>query len=177
VGSAAAAHWTLHKIASTPAAILDGSADGEALIGPPLTLPTNRRPLVYLAGPFFSTAELWVVDLLQRELRWTLGADVFSPYHDVGEGDTDVAAKDLEGLAASTSVLALLDGNDSGTIFEVGWAVHAGIPVVGFADRVDREAMKMLEGSGVEFHRDLSSAAYRAVWVAMGASISPGWQS
>jgi hypothetical protein len=175
VGSAAAAHWTLYKTAPTPPELL-GGADSETYVGPALPRP-DRPARVYLAGPFFSTSELWLVDLLRRELRWTLGTEVFSPYHDVGVGDSDVAAKDLAGLSECTSVLALLDGADPGTVFEVGWAIRAGIPVVGFADRVDLEAMKMLIGSGVELHHDLSSAAYRAVWAAMGASVNPGWQS
>ena len=84
---------------------------------------------------------------------------------------------DLAGLRSSDAVLALLDHSDSGTIFEVGWAVAAQIPVVGFGRVVEKEGMKMLGGSSVELHRDLATACYRAAWAAMGLSIEPGWMT
>jgi hypothetical protein len=127
-------------------------------------------PKVYLAAPFFDLADRWLVELAVEALRG-LGAEVFSPLHDVGIGGTEVAVADLAGLADCTSVLALLDGFDGGTIFETGWAAKAGIPVVGFCRRPLDDELKMLAGTGAEIHDDLSTALYRAVWSGAGIAL------
>lgn len=168
VGSAAAAHWCSTRVPAVPAAVLAGKTSGL-----PAALPPTR-PLVYLAGPFFTVPDRWLVEELRNTLE-SLGVDVFSPLHDVGEGGDDVAVADLDGLARCDAVLALLDGADAGTIFEVGWAVREGIAVVGYAKVLDREVTKMMAGTAVELHRDLSTACYRAAWAGMGLRTVPGW--
>jgi len=61
--------------------------------------------------------------LTKRVWRCGNGLRVFSPYHDVGIGiGKDVAPKDIEALKRSRAVLAIIDGVDTGTIFEVGYA-------------------------------------------------------
>ena len=99
-------------------------------------IESNRKPLgpdeydVYLAGPFFNMPELWLVDEARLALRG-MGLKVFSPYHDVGIGiGEDVAPKDIEALERSRAVLAIVDGVDTGTIFEVGYARALAKPVV-----------------------------------------------
>jgi nucleoside 2-deoxyribosyltransferase len=87
--------------------------------------------MVYLAGPFFSLAERWLVET-SRAVLAGLGASVFSPLHDVGVGGDEVAAPDLDGLRRADAVFALLDGWDPGTVYEVGWAHREDLPVVGF---------------------------------------------
>ena len=67
-------------------------------------------------------------------------------------------------------MLALLDGDDPGTLFEVGWARKAGIPVVGFGAKPHPEGIKMLVGTDVTVVEDLASAVYQALWVGMGAN-------
>jgi hypothetical protein len=121
---------------------------------------------VYLAGPFFTLAEQWLVELARTSLSG-LGATVFSPLHDVGHGGPQVAREDLEGLAKCRSVLAILDGADSGTWFEVGWAHRAGIPVIGYCEPQSQGELKMAVGNDIEVHTDLSTAVYRAIWAAM----------
>jgi hypothetical protein len=121
---------------------------------------------VYLAGPFFTLAQQWLVELARTSLSG-LGATVFSPLHDVGVGGPQVARADLEGLARCRSVLALLDGADSGTWFEVGWAHRAGIPVIGYCEPQSQCELKMAVGNDIEVHTDLSTAVYRAIWAAM----------
>lgn len=123
---------------------------------------------VYLAGPFFCLSEQWLIDLIFGVFHG-LGASVFSPYHEVGMGGDEVAVKDLDGLAKCDSVLAILDNYDPGTIFEAGWAVKMGKPVVGFVSDISNGALKMLRGSGVELYDDLSTAVYRSAWLGMGA--------
>lgn len=170
VGSAAAAHYCSTLAPALPAALLAG--DFSSLPDP----LEPARPAVYLAGPFFAVGERWLVDQTRDALS-TLGADPWSPVHEVGPGGLDVARKDIDGLEGCRAVLALLDGSDPGTVFEVGWALRHGIPVVGYATAVDPEATKMLAGLGAELHRDLSTACYRAVWAGMGNPVTPGWRS
>jgi nucleoside 2-deoxyribosyltransferase len=119
---------------------------------------------VYLAGPFFSLAQRWMIEEA-RKLLIEMGATVFSPVHEVGPGPASfVAPKDIEGLEASDVVLALVDGMDPGTIFEVGYARSRGIPVVVFAENAKAEDLKMMQGTGCELVDDFSSAIYRTLW-------------
>ena len=75
------------------------------------------RPQVYLAGPFFSLAQLWMVTEARNALK-DLGLRVFSPYHDVGLGSAeDVVQKDLQAIHNCDLVFAIGDGLDSGTIY------------------------------------------------------------
>lgn len=119
---------------------------------------------VYIAAPFFNLAELWMVEEIRSRLL-EMGVEVFSPLHDVGRGPaSEVAAKDLEGLDNCRAVLAVLNGGDAGTIFEVGYAVAKGIPVVALAQNVRPEDLKMPDGAGCHIAEDLVSAIYHVVW-------------
>ena len=123
-----------------------------------------RDVRIYLAGPFFNYGERWLVELM-REGLWDLGVGVFSPLHDVGIGPPlEVAPADIQGLEDCDAVLALLDGVDSGTLFEVGYAKARNIPVVGFADQPKNSELTMLLGTGVPVYSSLAPAAYHAVW-------------
>lgn len=126
----------------------------------------GRRRKVYLAGPFFTLGELWVVDQIRRSLL-EMGLDVFSPYHDVGMGDAaDVVPKDIEGIRECDLLLAIMDGTDSGTVFEVGYAHRDGKPVIVYAENETAENCKMMVGSGCFMCTDFVSAIYKTVWVA-----------
>lgn len=123
---------------------------------------------IYLAGPFFCTAQQWAIDEARGALK-DMGFRVFSPIHEVGEGPADyVAPKDLEGLQASGVVLALVDGLDSGTLFEVGYAVAKDIPVVVVAESVGADPLTMLLGSKCLVTNDLATGLYAACWKVMG---------
>jgi hypothetical protein len=123
----------------------------------------NPRP-VYLAGPFFSTAQTWLIEEVRSALI-DAGVQVFSPIHDVGEGPAhEVAPADLQAIDRSGLVLALLDGLDAGTLFEVGYARARGIPVVGIGECVDEPQLTMLVGSGCIIRDDLCSGIYEACW-------------
>lgn len=127
----------------------------------------GRRPRIYLAAPFFTIAELWLVAQC-RSFLIDAGADVFSPYHDVGLGGAGVAVLDLEGLASCDAVFAILDGWDAGTLFETGWSTLRGIPVVAVSSIPDGIASTMLVGTGAEVHSDFVTAMYRAIWRGLG---------
>lgn len=122
---------------------------------------------VYLAGPFFTLSQRWLIELA-RESLLGLGGSVFSPLHDVGPGDDEVAEKDLVGLDSCTAMLALLDEVDAGVLFESGWACRGEIPVTVYTEHTDDDQLKMVRGSGAEICDDLSSAIYRALWASMG---------
>jgi pfkB family carbohydrate kinase/Nucleoside 2-deoxyribosyltransferase len=155
VASNAAAHWCETKDFATPTEVLDGTYTGELV-------PTIKAGPVYLAGPFFNLQQRWLIDVVNA----SLSPHVWSPSHQVGAGGLEVAKQDLDGLELCDSVLALLDDNDQGTVFEVGWATKMAIPVVMYAEHLDAEGSKMLLGTGTQHYDDLSTAVYKAQWAA-----------
>lgn len=127
----------------------------------------GHAPNVYLAGPFFTLAQLWLVGQARRDLL-AMGLDVFSPYHDVGVGSAqDVVEKDLEGVRDCDVLFAIGDGLDSGTIYEIGYARALNKPVVFYAENESSEDRKMMEGSACVITDDYVSAMYRTVWEAV----------
>lgn len=129
-------------------------------------IPKNGS--VYLAGPFFSLPEHWLVEEAKANLS-ELGLEVLSPYHAVVSTDPQIFAKgDMEMLHRSTRVFALLDGFDPGTLFEVGAAVELGIPVVAFSRHARLHAderLNMLRGLGIEIYDDYAYAISRTLQV------------
>lgn len=126
----------------------------------------QKKGLVYLAGPFFTLSEKLFVSEC-RNLLQAMGTNVFSPYHDVGEGKAeDVAPKDIEKLRECTCVFAIVDGLDSGTIFEVGYAVAIGKKVVAYVENETDGALKMLKGTGCDIEKDFTTAIYKTCWYA-----------
>lgn len=135
-----------------------------ALAALPYQPVSAGRGTIYLAAPFFDIGQRWLVEEVRMVLRG-LGATVFSPCHEVGPGPANVVApRDIEGLDRADVLFAVLNGLDPGTIFEVGYAVRRGIPVVALAQNVKEEDLKMVVGTGCDVVDDLATAAYRAVW-------------
>lgn len=165
----------LSEAAATAGAAVaqDTGAADTAVDASALRLQPGYAPKIYLAGPFFTLSERWLVERVRAALSG-LGARVFSPIHDVGPGGIEVALKDLDGLDSCDAVLALLDGFDPGTIYETGWAARENIPVVGFSSETHPKESKMLVGMGAEIHTDLTTAMYRVVWAGLGLTLSPG---
>ncbi|MGV8131394.1 MAG: PfkB family carbohydrate kinase [Candidatus Pacearchaeota archaeon] len=119
---------------------------------------------VYLAGPFFTFSERWLIDQI-RDALLGFRLKVFSPWHDVGHGvASDVVPKDLEALENSGIVFAVVDGLDSGTLFEIGYAVKMGIPVIAYVENETSDSIKMLEGTNCILEKDLSTAIYKCFW-------------
>lgn len=122
---------------------------------------------VYLAGPFFDLAQVWLVQQTRADLL-DMGLLVFSPYHDIGLGSADdVVTKDIEGIIQSDLVLAITDGLDPGTIFEIGFARALNKPVVIYNERHQDENLKMMDGSGCTICTDYTSALYSTLWEAV----------
>ncbi|MFV9485188.1 nucleoside 2-deoxyribosyltransferase [Pseudomonas aeruginosa] len=104
-----------------------------------------------------------------RSALQDMGFNVFSPIHDVGVGPAkDVAQADLKALDACSVVLAVLDGLDPGTLFEVGYARAKGIPVIAVAESVDPSALTMFIGSDCYITNDFTTAIYVTCWTLMG---------
>jgi nucleoside 2-deoxyribosyltransferase len=121
-------------------------------------------PLVYLAGPFFTLAELWLIDQARTNLR-EMGLRVFSPYHDVGHGSADdVVELDLKAIRECDAIYAIADSMDSGTIFEVGYARALGKPVVFYSENESDGNKKMMEGSNCILCDDYVTSIYKMLW-------------
>lgn len=117
---------------------------------------------IYLAGPFFSLPQRWMIEESYRYLQ-ELGLKVFSPLHDVGHGAAhSVVPADIEGIDMSDAMFAILDGLDTGTVFEVGYARAKGKPVYALAQAVSGEDLKMIIGSECKVFDDFSTALYHA---------------
>lgn len=156
-----------------PSVILDDET--EAL--EPISV-NDEKAKVYIAGPFFTMAELWLVEQACRALD-SLGVSFFSPYHEAGllRDYTDdqvhqteierVVEADLKGLSECKAVFAILDGCDPGTIFEIGWAVRHNIPVVALSQNPKPADQTMVRGSkSCSISDDFASAIYRVAWAA-----------
>lgn len=127
---------------------------------------SGNRPQVYLAGPFFDLAQVWMVEQAVKMLK-ALGLRVFSPYHDIGLGIAqDVVERDLQGIRESDILFAIADGLDPGTIYEIGYARALCKPVVVYSERQSVEDMKMMEGSNCIICNDYTTAIYRTLWEA-----------
>ncbi|MGE7273610.1 PfkB family carbohydrate kinase [Brevibacillus panacihumi] len=94
---------------------------------------------IYLAGPFFSTQEIqWVKHVCDR--LEDAGFIVLSPSRENGfifndtsyEQRKNIFQSDIDLLKSSDIVVALLDHDDPGTCFEIGYAFEKGLPVYGF---------------------------------------------
>jgi nucleoside 2-deoxyribosyltransferase len=165
--SRAAAQYVNDHILPIPEEALDLNRDF-----PFKALKLRIQPLddsdyhVYLAAPFFNIGQSWLLEEARLALR-TMGLKVFSPCHDVGLGSAhDVAPKDIEAIRHSRTMLALIDGLDAGTIFEVGYARSLGIPVIALAQSTPEEPLKMIKGSGCNVVSDFVTGIYQTSWAA-----------
>lgn len=120
---------------------------------------------IYLAGPFFNMGQRWMIDQCRQALL-DFGFTVFSPLHDVGIGKPqEVVVKDIEGLRNCDAVFAIIDGLDSGTMFELGYAQSLNKKIICLCELEKPEALTMLMGTGCLIEADLATAIYKTVWI------------
>jgi hypothetical protein len=118
----------------------------------------------YLASPFFTLGERWVVDEARRCLE-EIGMSVFSPVHDIGSGPAElVAPADLAAIDECDVVFAVIDGLDSGTLFEIGYARALKKPVYALAQSASDADLKMIVGSGCTVFDDFVTAVHHLAW-------------
>ena len=75
-----------------------------------------------------------------------------------------MAYKDKEAIDQCDAMFAILDGTDSGTLFEVGYARAKGKPVYALAQTVSDEDLKMVEGSSCRVFDDFVTALHHVAW-------------
>jgi len=123
---------------------------------------------VYLAGPFFHLAQIWMIEEARTHLK-SAGLEVFSPFHDIGLGSAqDVVQKDIDAIKKCDVIFAIADGLDPGTIFEIGYARSIDKPVVIYSEvEVGAESLKMMEGTGCEIYSNFATAIYATRWKAV----------
>lgn len=165
--------WASHEQEPVSAAMAASRAVAEYVDTMSLPIARNLGELpeavavdgrVYLAAPFFNIGQRWLVDEARRALK-ELGLKVFSPIHDGGGGPGEkVGPADLEALKECDLVFALLDGMDSGTLFEVGWARAVNKPVYALAQSASEEDLKMIIGSECRVFDDFVTALHHAAW-------------
>jgi hypothetical protein len=174
--------WMLEGIHPNEAAVFASQCTAEFCETQTLPLPKlpNYRNLIserdkprkiYLAAPFFTSADRWLVHEL-RKLLISFGNDVFSPYHDVGiinditslEAQKEIAYLDLKALENAEVILVVANGLDTGTIFELGYAVAKGKRVIVLIENINLNDLTMIAGSGCEIVSDISTAIYKASW-------------
>jgi hypothetical protein len=161
VEAARAASRAVAEYASSMALPCPSSTD---LNGSPLPEARAAGGQVYLAGPFFTISQRWLIDEARRCLT-ELGMNVFSPVHDIGHGPAEtIAPADLAALDRCDAVFAVLDGIDSGTVFEIGHARARGKPVYVLAQTVSDEDLKMVVGSGCRVFDDFVTALHHTAW-------------
>lgn len=121
-------------------------------------------PKVYLAGPFFTLSQLWIVEQARKNLT-EMGLTVFSPYHDVGLGSADqVVQHDIDAINNCSVLFAIVDSLDPGTIFEIGYARAKDIPVIIYCENETPEDLKMMEGTNCTICKDYVTAIYKTLW-------------
>lgn len=127
----------------------------------------NQVKKIYLAGPFFTMEQRWLINEA-RSILLEFGNDVFSPFHDVGIGHFEdsrkIALLDLEALKRSDVVFAIGSGLDAGTLYEIGFARSLNKRVVIFVENVKNEDLTMLAGTDCEIVHDFSTAIYKVSW-------------
>ena len=161
--SRAAAFYVGSRTLPVPKNVIQESIELEPLLRQSTPLRDDEYH-VYLAGPFFTMAQLWLVEETKFALQ-NMGLRVFSPFHEIGIGKAkDVAPKDIAALRQSRVVLDIIDGLDAGTVYEVGFARALNKAVIVFAECTNEEPLKMMTGTDCEIVRDFSSAIYRTVW-------------
>lgn len=165
LASLSTAHYCQTASLPISAEVVKTFSPSPVVIGPSGFPSDHNR--VYLAGPFFTMAQRWLIEQSRRYLS-EQGFRVFSPFHDVGYGSAaEVVPADISALEKSDFVFAIVDGLDSGTLFEIGYAKAIGKPVVAFVQNESEQNLKMLEGTNCEIVSDFASAIYRITWTAI----------
>lgn len=120
---------------------------------------------IYLAGPFFSISELWLIEKL-KSIFELYGIEVFSPYHDVGvsNNNIEIAKDDLDGLQKADNIFAIANNFDPGTIFEIGYARALNKNVYMYLEYSDKKDLVMFDGTGCIISNKIDYLIYKAIW-------------
>jgi len=127
--------------------------------------PKNlQNKQVYLASPFFALSELILIDKI-RSTFLSFGIKVFSPFHDVGIGNSEkIAHMDIEGINNSDIIFCLFDNYDSGTLIESGYSFAKQKKMIGYHRTCEEDKLLMLKTSDIEHYTHLTTAIYKTIW-------------
>lgn len=120
---------------------------------------------IYLAGPFFSISELWLVEKIKAIFE-LYNIEVFSPYHDVGLSNnySEIAQADLQGLEQADNIFAIANNFDPGTVFEIGYARALNKNVFMYLNYAAKKDLAMFEGTECFISDDIDYLIYKAIW-------------
>lgn len=119
---------------------------------------------VYLASPFFSIADLILIDKV-RSAFLDFGVNVFSPFHDIGIGnEIAIARKDLDGINNSEIIFLILDNLDSGTLVEAGYSFAKEKKMIGYQRTCNDSDILMLKPSEMKIFNHITTAIYHTIW-------------
>ena len=118
--------------------ILNRSGVEQELLTREHLIVDDKHRKIYLAGPFFSEQELYWVNYVCNHLE-KVQFTVLSPSRENGilsKDSTDEERKniyqlDINMIDNANLLVALLDHDDPGTYFEMGYAYNRGIPIFG----------------------------------------------
>ena len=85
--------------------------------------------------------------------------------HDIGHGPAhQVVKQDLDALRRADVVVAILNGNSPGTVFEVGYAAALGKPIFCIAQNVSENDLKLPQGTECTIHKDFVTGLHEVAW-------------
>lgn len=101
--------------------------------------------MIYIAGPFFNEEQINVIRRIEKSCG-KFGLNFFSPRHEgvivdmtpQQRSDPNILKtiynSNIEAIKKSTCIIAVIDGKDIGTIFEIGYAAALGKKIITFTD-------------------------------------------
>lgn len=131
----------------------------------------SKNNKVYLAGPFFTIGERFLINELRNALN-EFGNTVFSPLHEVGAlydsysetEATEITEHNLNEIRDCDVVLSVISGNETGTLYEIGYAKALKKKIVILAENMKISDLTLLVGSNCIITKDLSTAVYKTSW-------------
>ncbi|WP_455843706.1 PfkB family carbohydrate kinase [Pantoea agglomerans] len=130
----------------------------------------SHKPVAYIASPFFTLPQLWLVEQIRFNLL-EMGLDVISPYHDIGMLQSEdskafnkVCDADLTAIQRSDIVFGIIDGCDSGTIFEIGYATALKKKIILLNENVPLNDLVMFHNKHTVITNDYVTAIYKTLW-------------
>lgn len=91
--------------------------------------------MIYIAAPFFISYQINVIKRIEESLNYA-GLRFYSPRKDgiIKEDKsldlTEVYNRNISKISESDYLVAVIDGRDTGTSFEIGYAACAGIKII-----------------------------------------------
>ena len=94
----------------------------------------TRYPNIYIAGPFFNSEQIAVIEQIKNVLHKSI-LNYFSPKDECMyvPGQTtpeEVLEVNLKALDETDLTICVTDGKDPGTMFEAGWCYAQNIPII-----------------------------------------------